>query len=122
MLVEQVSQAIIVKGEVSYFSDLDSEEQETLSTLSTNQQELLDAINKERSKPRTCGDRGTFPPVPALTWNPELYAAALEHVTDLAYSNTFSHDGSGTEYDLTGNGLVNSMNASLLMAMQTTSP
>jgi len=94
----------IVKGETSSFSNLDSKEQETLSKLSTNQQELLDAINKERSKSRTCGERGTFPAVAALTWNPDLYAAALEHVTDLAYSNTFSHDGSGTEYDLTGNG------------------
>ncbi|CAA6798521.1 MAG: Transporter [uncultured Sulfurovum sp.] len=94
----------IVNGTVSSFSDLTSEEQETLSILSTNQQELLDAINKERSQSRTCGDKGTFPAVPALTWNPDLYAAALEHVTDLAYSNTFSHDGSGTQYDLTGNG------------------
>jgi len=98
------SNSSIVKDEVSTFSDLNSEEQETLSILSTSQQKLLDAINKERSKPRTCGDRGTFPSVPALTWNPELYAAALEHVTDLAYSNTFSHDGSGTKYDITGNG------------------
>ena len=101
---ENSSTATIVKGEVSSFSDLDSQEQETLSTLSTNQQELLDAINKERAESRTCGSRGVFPSVPALTWNSELYAAALEHVTDLAYSNTFSHDGSGTEYDLTGNG------------------
>ena len=94
----------IVKGEQSSFTDLNSEEQETLSKLSTNQQELLDAINQERSQARTCGYRGTFPAAPKLTWNSELYAAALEHVTDLAYSNTFSHDGSGTEYDITGNG------------------
>ncbi|RUM70400.1 MAG: hypothetical protein DSZ07_02535 [Sulfurovum sp.] len=94
----------IVQGEISSFSSLTSQEQENLSFLSTNQQELLDAINKERSQSRTCGDRGTFPAVHALTWNPELYASALEHVTDLAYSNTFSHDGSGTEYDITGNG------------------
>ena len=94
----------VIKGEESLFLNLNSEEQETLSILSTNQQELLDAINKERAKSRTCGSRGIFPSVPALTWNPELYSAALEHVTDLAYSNTFSHDGSGTEYDLTGNG------------------
>ena len=94
----------IVQWETSSFSSLSSEEQENLSILSTDQQALLDAINKERSQSRTCGDRGTFPAVPALTWNPELYAAALEHVTDLAYSNTFSHDGSGTEYDITGNG------------------
>ena len=88
----------------SNFSDLDSEEQEILSMLSVDQQGLLDAINKERAKTATCGDRGTFGPVPPLTWNSDLYAAALEHVTDLAYSNTFSHDGSGTEYDITGDG------------------
>jgi uncharacterized protein YkwD len=98
------SSSTIIQGEVSSFSDLNSEEQETLSILSTNQQELLDAINKERAKSRSCGNRGTFSSVPPLTWSPELYAAALEHVTDLAYSNTFSHDGSGTEYDITGNG------------------
>ena len=101
---EESSNSSIVRGSSSSFSDLNSEEQETLSILNTNQQELLNAINKERSESRTCGNRGSFPPVPALTWNPELYAAALEHVTDLAYSNTFSHDGSGTEYDITGNG------------------
>jgi len=89
---------------VSTFSTLSSEEKETLNLLSTDQQALLDAINKERSQSRTCGDRGTFPAAPALTWNPDLYAAALEHSTDLAYSNTFSHDGSGTIYDITGNG------------------
>lgn len=94
----------IVKGSESSFSTLSSQEQENLSKLATNQQELLDAINKERSQSRTCGDRGTFPSTSALTWNPELYAAALEHITDLAYSNTFSHDGSGTQYDITGNG------------------
>lgn len=88
----------------SIFSNLTYNEKETLNTLSTNQQELLDAINKERSKTQVCGDRGTFPAVSPLTWNPNLYAAALEHSTDLAYSNTFSHDGSGTEYDITGNG------------------
>ncbi|CAA6803113.1 MAG: Transporter [uncultured Sulfurovum sp.] len=98
------STSSIVNGTQSSFSDLTSEEQETLNNLSTSQQELLAAVNKERSQSRTCGDRGTFPAVPALTWNPDLYAAALEHVTDLAYSNTFSHDGSGTSYDITGNG------------------
>jgi len=94
----------IVQGTKSSFSDLSSQEQETLNVLSTNQQKLLNAINQERAKTATCGNRGTFGPVPALTWNSELYASALEHVNDLAYSNTFSHNGSGTQYDLTGNG------------------
>jgi len=86
------------------FSTLSSEEKKTLSKLNTTQQKLLDAINKERSESRTCGSRGTFPAVPSLTWNDKLHSSALEHVTDLAYSDTFSHDGSGTKYDITGNG------------------
>ena len=94
----------IVNDENSSFSNLNLEEQQILSYLKTTQAKLLSAINKERAKTRTCGERGTFPPVPALTWNSKLYDSALEHVTDLAYSNTFAHDGSGTEYDITGNG------------------
>ena len=92
------------ENSTSNFSELSEKEKETLNVLSTNQQKLLDAINKARSTEVTCGERGTFGPVHALTWNPNLYAAALEHVTDLAYSNTFSHEGSGTEYDITGDG------------------
>jgi uncharacterized protein YkwD len=88
----------------SNFKELSAEEQETLTLLSTNQQALLDAINMERSQTRTCGNKGTFGPVHALTWNPSLYASALEHATDLAISDTFSHDGSGTESDITGDG------------------
>ena len=88
----------------STFKELSAKEQETLNILSTNQQALLDAINTERAQERTCGDKGTFGPVNALTWNASLYASALEHSTDLAISNTFSHDGSGTASDITGNG------------------
>lgn len=76
--------------------------------ISLNEQDLLDAINEARSVARDCypdnPDLGEVGPVPALSWNTELYASALEHSTDLAYSDTFSHDGSGTEYDITGNG------------------
>jgi uncharacterized protein YkwD len=100
----EANKVTMQQNNVSTFSNLTEVEKETLNVLSTNQQDLLNAINKERSQARICGDRGVFPAVPALTWNPNLYAAALEHSTDLAYSNTFSHDGSGTEYDITGNG------------------
>lgn len=41
-------------------------------------------------------------PVPPLVWNENLYAAAYEHSFDLANSDTFSHIGSGTQYDITG--------------------
>ncbi len=76
--------------------------------ITVNQQELLDAINKARSVQRDCypndDSRGVVGPSPRLYWNDDLYASALEHSTDLAKSDTFSHYGSGTEYDLTGNG------------------
>lgn len=76
--------------------------------ISLNEQELLNAINKARSVQRDCypndPNYGVFGPVPDLHWNTELYASALEHSTDLAYSDTFSHYGSGTQYDITGNG------------------
>ena len=88
----------------SSFSNLSKKEKQTLKYLKTTQQALLDALNKERAETRTCGERGTFPPAPALSWSPVLYNSALEHVTDLAYSDTFAHDGSGTKYDITGQG------------------
>jgi uncharacterized protein YkwD len=76
--------------------------------ISVQEQELLDAINKARSVKRDCypddDSRGVVGPSPKLYWNDELYASALEHSTDLAMSDTFSHYGSGTEYDITGNG------------------
>ncbi len=67
-------------------------------------QALLDAINKERASVHTCGDRGEFGPVHPLVWNSNLHASALEHAIDLAISDTFSHDGSGTPSDITGDG------------------
>ncbi len=88
----------------STFAKLSPKEKQTLKALNLNQQRLLDAINKERSEGHTCGEKGYFPPVPELTWNAHLQVAAHEHVYDLAYSDTFSHNGSGTEYDITGNG------------------
>ncbi len=93
----------IIKSE-SYFSNLTENEKNLLSELNTTQQALLDEINRVRAKTQSCGERGIFPSVAPLTWNANLYASALEHARDLAYSNTFAHDGSGTEYDITGNG------------------
>ena len=88
----------------STFAKLSPKEKQTLKALNLNQQRLLDAINKERSEGKTCGGKGYFPAVPPLTWNAHLQVAAHEHVYDLAHSDTFSHDGSGTEYDITGAG------------------
>ena len=73
------------------------------SALKTTKSDILDAINKARAKPRDCHDgRGVVGPSVALTWNSELYASAYEHSSDLATSDTFSHDGSGTASDITG--------------------
>ena len=76
--------------------------------ISVKQQELVEAINRARSVQRDCypadDSRGVVGPSPKLYWNDELYASALEHSTDLAESNTFSHYGSGTSSDITGDG------------------
>ncbi|MCK5855766.1 MAG: CAP domain-containing protein [Sulfurovaceae bacterium] len=71
--------------------------------LKTENKDMLTALNLARSVARDCNDGlGIVGPSRALTWNDELYAAAYEHSSDLAQSNTFSHSGSGTEYDVTG--------------------
>jgi len=76
--------------------------------INSNEQEILNAINKARSIQRDCypndSTKGVVGPSRPLSWNTQLYAAALEHSTDLATSNTFSHNGSGTSSDITGNG------------------
>ena len=84
--------------------DYSQEDSNSSNKLDLYAQALLDAINKERASQHTCGDRGTFGPVHPLVWNANLHASALEHAIDLAISDTFSHDGSGTESDITGNG------------------
>ncbi len=81
-----------------------NQENNSSNQLDLYAQALLDAINKERASVHTCGDRGTFGPVHPLVWNANLHASALEHAIDLAISDTFSHDGSGTTSDITGNG------------------
>ena len=68
---------------------------------SSQQAEFLNAINAARSEVRTCGQYGEMGPSPALSWNSKLYSAAYEHNYDMAKSNTFSHTGSGTQYDNT---------------------
>jgi uncharacterized protein YkwD len=79
-----------------------------IAKINITQQEFLDAINKARSVARDCypddPTRGIMKATHPLTWNNELYASALEHSTDLATSDTFSHNGSGTSSDITGDG------------------
>jgi len=71
--------------------------------ITTSQVEILEEINKVRAVARDCNDgRGVVGPSIALTWNDTLYTSAYEHSKDLAVSNTFAHDGSGTSSDITG--------------------
>jgi uncharacterized protein YkwD len=65
--------------------------------------EYMKAINDARTKEggQDCGKHGHFDPAPPLKWNDQLYRSAYEHSYDMAKSDTFSHDGSGTEYDWT---------------------
>jgi len=95
-------------GEASSNAPIKLSNQENITKISITQQEFLNAINKARSTSRDCypndPNRGFMEATHPLIWNNELYASALEHSTDLANSDTFSHLGSGTEYDITGNG------------------
>ena len=81
--------------------------QESIELLKSNfKQKILDAINRARSQSRDCKDGlGIVGPTQPLIWNRELYLSAYEHSNDLAYSNTFSHYGSGTTYDITASNL-----------------
>lgn len=65
-------------------------------------QNYLTTINNARTVARSCGQFGSFPAVPAVSWSDKLYKAAYEHSQDLTESNTFSHDGSGTASDWSG--------------------
>ena len=63
---------------------------------------FLKVINDARNVEQDCGTKGVYAAAPALSWNNELYLAAYEHSNDLGVSDTFSHDGSGTDSDWTG--------------------
>jgi len=73
------------------------------SLLLLTEEELLDAVNRVRNRGHICCiDEGVVGPSPALKWNQFLTFSAKEHSRDMAFSNTFSHNGSGTSYDITG--------------------
>jgi uncharacterized protein YkwD len=77
-----------------------------IPVLSTSQQnEYLNAINLARSVEQDCRTKGKFPATLPLNWSDKLYKSSYEHSYDLATSNTFSHDGSGTASDWTGTAL-----------------
>ena len=101
-------------GEAGTTTSSTPSESSISSVLKTTNSAILNAINNARAEARDCNDgRGVVGPSVALTWNSELYASAYEHSNDLAISNTFSHDGSGTASDITGS---NNGNASQFYA------
>jgi uncharacterized protein YkwD len=61
----------------------------------------IKAVNTMRSKGRTCGKAGYFPPAPSLRWSEALYRAAYEHSADMLANNMFTHEGSGKASDWT---------------------
>jgi uncharacterized protein YkwD len=63
---------------------------------------FLNEINNARAVARDCGSAGHFPAVSKLTWNTQLYEACYEHNYDMQNANIFSHNGSATQYDITG--------------------
>lgn len=51
-------------------------------------------VNAQRTSGATCGARGSFAAVPALSWNAPLTQASLVHSDDMVNVNFFSHTGS----------------------------
>ena len=95
-------------GESSPTSSSKPSEASISAVLKTTNSAILDAINNVRATARDCNDgRGMVGPSSALTWNSDLYASAYEHSNDMATSNTFSHNGSGTASDVTGSNNAN---------------
>jgi uncharacterized protein YkwD len=75
----------------------------SIPTISQSQIDTyLNAVNKARSTKQICGTQGAFPATGKLVWNEKLYKSSYEHTQDLVHSQTFSHEGSGTESDWTG--------------------
>ena len=66
-----------------------------------NKSVIMGYINRKRAEARNCGEYGSFSPASSLTWNNKLYNTALEHSNDMAHISKLSHEGSGTETDLT---------------------
>jgi len=85
---------------------IDSKTESKIPTISPSLQErYLNAINNARAESQDCGEKGKFEATSPLKWNQKIYNSSYEHSYDLAHSKAFSHDGSGTESDWTGDAL-----------------
>jgi uncharacterized protein YkwD len=103
-LISSITTIIFVGcGEESHQVISVSESTNMELALKITNNKILEVINRAREKVRDCNDgKGLVGPSVALKWNSELYASAYEHSSDLAQSDTFSHMGSGTSWDVTG--------------------
>lgn len=93
----------IACGEESISTQTFKNRENITSFLPPLKEELLDKVNQIRAKERICDKTiGMVGPSPALRWNKFLTFSAHEHSRDMALSDIFSHNGSGTSYDITG--------------------
>jgi len=85
------------------------------NTTDSEKIKYVKVINYARSKARECknndgsspdASQGSFSAANPLVLNNNLYDAAFEHSKDMAKSNIFSHDGSGTVDDVTGSNIA----------------
>ncbi len=67
---------------------------ERVSTPDAFQQEMLDRVNALRTAGCRCGNR-KMPPVPPLTYNTKLEAAAAAHAQYMQRTGRFDHTGAG---------------------------
>lgn len=59
-------------------------------TMSSEEAQILRALNEARATPRTCGDQ-RFGAAPPVTWNGYLAGAARAHAADMAQRRYFDH-------------------------------
>lgn len=59
-------------------------------TMSSEEAQILSALNAARAVARTCGDQ-RFQPAPPVTWNGYLADAARTHANDMGARKFFSH-------------------------------
>jgi uncharacterized protein YkwD len=64
---------------------------DTTCGLSSFQTELLRRINAVRASGASCGSRGDFPAVAAVSWQSTLSSAAAAHSQEMARAQYFSH-------------------------------
>lgn len=93
MLLPFVAAFIMTLSSSFLTRDASSTSAYTTTPVTVNKTLLLQLVNRARAKGCKCGD-SYYPAAPALAWNTQLEAAALQHSTDMNKRNYFSHIGS----------------------------